>query len=91
MLRLIIIVLLIMLIAALVGMDSCTCGMGPEIRQNLKDIFGSIETEESDKGIAFENVKSGKVTVKALAVPKPDVGPDLEISFEDDKFKSSEE
>lgn len=49
MLRLILIILAIMLVAAVVGVDSCTCGHGPEIRKNLKSIFSSDDTPEQKK------------------------------------------
>jgi hypothetical protein len=32
-------ILLIMLLGAVMGIDSCTCGYGPEIRSTLKGVF----------------------------------------------------
>jgi len=47
MLKLIIYVLAIWILAAICGIDSCTCGYGPEIRKNL----GLVETvEDSSEG-----------------------------------------
>ena len=41
MIKLILLILTVMLVGAVIGMDSCTCGYGPEIRSNLKTIFNS--------------------------------------------------
>jgi len=32
-------ILLIMLVAAVMGIDTCTCGYGPEIHSSIKDMF----------------------------------------------------
>ncbi len=32
-------ILLIMLLGAVMGIDSCTCGYGPQIRSTLKNVF----------------------------------------------------
>ena len=39
MIRLIIGILVVMVLAAIVGVDCLTCGQGPTIRENVKSLF----------------------------------------------------
>lgn len=49
MVRIILGVMLIILVAAVLGIDQCTCGNGPTIRSNLKSLFHGSMKEESNK------------------------------------------
>jgi hypothetical protein len=48
MIRFILGIFLIILIASLIGIDSCTCGQGPQIRSNIKSLFQGNMKEEKN-------------------------------------------
>lgn len=66
MFRLILVIFAIMLIAAVIGIDACTCGHGPVIRQNLKELFGS---KKETKTIIIKE-KAAPILPKPVTVKK---------------------